>query len=150
MTATAVVVRPRTARFVAWAVALAVAVLFGVAAVLLPVSPTGAYVRPADQVAVVLIGLTLAGVALLAARPRVRADAEGIDVRNLGGTRHLPWSAVRRVAFPDGAAWARLEVAADEYVPVLAIQAVDRRHAVDAIRAVRALHAAALRGDART
>jgi hypothetical protein len=57
----------------------------------------------------------------------------------------VPWSEVERVAFPDGASWARLDLPDFEYLPVLAIQAVDRQHAVDAIRAVRALHAAAHR-----
>jgi PH (Pleckstrin Homology) domain-containing protein len=52
---------------------------------------------------------------------------------------------VERVAFPDGASWARLELIGDDYLPVLAIQAVDGQRAVDGIRRVRALHAAAAR-----
>ncbi len=47
------------------------------------------------------------------------------------------------MAFPDGASWARLDLPDDEYVSVLAIQAVDGTRAVDAITRVRALHAAA-------
>jgi Bacterial PH domain len=82
---------------------------------------------------------------LLLARPRVRADAEGIEVRNVLVTRRLPWDVVERVAFPDGASWARLELIGDDYLPVLAIQAVDGQRAVEGIRRVRALHAAAAR-----
>lgn len=144
----AVVARPYVARIVAVVAAAAVLALFVVAGVVLPASSyadTGVYFRGADQVAIVVIGLLVAGGILLAARPRVRAGADGIEVRNLGGTRTLPWSAVKRVTFPDKAPWARLDIGADEYVPVLAIQAIDRRRAVDAIRAVRALHAAATR-----
>ena len=138
-----VVARPLVARIVAVVVAAAFVVLFTGAAVVLPVSGTGVYFRPADQVSIALIGLAMAAVFLLAARPRVRADAEGIEVRNFGSTRRLRWDQVRRVAFPDGALWARLELGADEYLAVLAIQAVDRERAVEAIRGVRALHAAA-------
>ncbi len=142
----AVVVRARRASVVAVVAAVVVLALFVVAGVVLPASDTGVHFRAADQAAIVAIGLLLAGGILLAARPRVRADAEGIEVRNLAGARRLPWTAVRRVTFPDGAPWARLDLGSDEYVPVLAIQAVDRQHAVDAIRAVRALHAAATKG----
>jgi len=87
----------------------------------------------------------MAGGVLLLARPRVRADAAGIEVRNVLVTRTLPWDVVERVAFPDGASWARLELIGDDYMPVLAIQAVDGQRAVDGIRQVRALHAAARR-----
>jgi hypothetical protein len=50
---------------------------------------------------------------------------------------------VEKVAFPDGASWARLELIGDDYLPVLAIQALDGQRAVDGIRRVRALHTAA-------
>jgi hypothetical protein len=107
---------------------------------------TGVYFRLADQVSMVLLGMFIAGGLLLWARPRVRADAAGIEVRNVLATRRLPWDAVERVAFPDGASWARLDLPDDEYLPVLAIQAVDGRRAVDGITRVRALHAAARAG----
>ena len=79
---------------------------------------------------------------LLLARPRVRADADGVEVRNVGWPRYLPWELVRAVSFPDGASWARLDLPDHEYVPVLAVQAVDGMRAVEAIRGLRALHAA--------
>jgi Bacterial PH domain len=50
---------------------------------------------------------------------------------------------VLAVTFPDGASWARLDLPDDEYVPVLAVQAVDGTRAVTAMRQLRALHAAA-------
>ena len=140
-----VVVRPRKVVIVAWVGAVATVVLFTVIAVLLRNSPTGVYFRLADQVALVLMGLFIAGGVLLLARPRVRADAAGIEVRNILVTRWYPWDVVERVAFPDGASWARLDLPDDEYLGVLAIQAVDGRRAVAAITAVRALHAAARR-----
>jgi len=142
---TVVVVRPRKAMIVAWVGAVAVLALFVVVAVLLRTADTGVYFRLADQVAMVMIGALIAGGLLLLARPRVRADADSVEVRNVLVTRTLPWDVVERVAFPDGASWARLELIGDDYLPVLAIQAVDGQRAVDGIRQVRALHAAARR-----
>jgi hypothetical protein len=137
------VLRPRRALISSVVGASVVAVLFVVIAVLLETTPTGVYFRLADQVSIGLIGLLIAGGLLLMARPRVRADAEGIEVRNVFTTRRLPWSGVLRVAFPDGASWARLELPDDEYLPVLALQAADRDRAVAGITRLRELHAAA-------
>jgi hypothetical protein len=133
--------RPRKARRVATGAAVVLVVVFATVAVLLRQTPTGVYFRLSDQVAMVLVGLLLAGAALLFARPRVRAGADGVEVRNLLGSRTLPWELVLRVSFPDGAPWARLEIPDDEYIAVMAIQAADGRHAVQAIRALRAVHA---------
>lgn len=139
----ALVVRPRRARILAWISAVVLVALFVVVALLLPDRYTGVYFRVADQLAMVVMGLLMAGAVLLMARPRVRADAGGIEVRNVVSTTYVPWSLVRGVAFPDGASFARLDLPADEYMAVLAIQAADGRHAVDAITRVRRLHAQA-------
>ena len=133
--------RPRKARRVAVASAVVLVGVFTVVAVLLRRTPTGVYFQLSDQVAMVLLGLLLAGAVLLFARPRVRAGANGVEVRNLFGSRTLPWELVLRVSFPDDAPWARLELPDDEYIAVMAIQSADGRHAVQAIRALRALHA---------
>lgn len=140
-----VVVRPWWVLRVAWVGAVLTVAFFTTIAVVLRNSPTGVFFRLADQVAMVLMGLFVAAGVLLLARPRVRADAAGIEVRNIVITRYVPWELVRAVAFPDSASWARLDLPDDEYLPVMAIQAVDGRHAVDAITKVRALHAASRR-----
>lgn len=145
-TSTPVTVRPRKVLVAAWVGAVVTVAFFTVIALVLRNSPTGVFFRLADQVAMVLLGLFVAGGLLLLARPRVRADAAGIEVRNILVTRYVPWDQVLRVAFPDGASWARLDLPDDEYLPVLAIQAVDRGRAVEAIRRVRALHDAARHG----
>lgn len=142
-TAETVVVRPRKVLIAAWIGAVSIVVLFVGIAVVLTSSYTGVYFRFADQVALVLLGLFIAGGLLLVARPRVRADSAGIEVRNILVTRYLPWSQVRRVAFPESASWAQLDLPDDEYLGVLAVQAVDGERAVAAVRALRALHAAA-------
>lgn len=138
-----VTVRPLRAVVISWVSAVVIVVLFTGIALVLRNSDTGVFFRLADQVALVLIGLFIAGGCLLMARPRVRADAAGIEVRNVVATKHLAWSDVERVAFPDGASWARIDLPDYEYVPVMAIQAVDGQRAVDAMRRLRALHASA-------
>ena len=142
-----VVLRPRKVLVSAWIGAVVVLALFVTIAVVLRTVPTGVHFRLADQVAMVVLGLLIAGGVLLLARPRVRADAAGIEVRNILATRYVPWELVERVAFPDGASWARLDLPDDEYMSVLAIQAVDGRRAVDGITQLRALHAAARSGE---
>lgn len=141
MTATVFEARPRKARRVAVAAAVLLVAVFAVVGTLLRRTPTGVYFRLSDQVAMVVLGLLLAGAALLFARPRVRAGAEGVEVRNLIGTRTLPWELVLRVSFPEGAPWARLEIPDDEYIAVMAIQSADGRKAVQDIRALREVHA---------
>ena len=141
MTATVFEARPRKVRQVAVAAAVVLVAVFTVVGALLRRTSTGVYFRVSDQVAMVLVGLLLAGAALLFARPRVRAGADGVEVRNLIATRTVPWELVLRVSFPEGAPWARIELPDDEYIAVMAIQSADGRKAVQDIRALRAAHA---------
>jgi photosystem II stability/assembly factor-like uncharacterized protein len=43
------------------------------------------------------------------------------------------------VSFPAGARWARIDLPDDEYIPLMAIQAVDKDRAVAAMDTVREL-----------
>ena len=63
-----------------------------------------------------MIGLgLLIGLGILAfTRPRVRADADGIKIRNVVGSYDLPWSVVRAVRFDRNSPWATLELYDDE------------------------------------
>jgi Bacterial PH domain len=133
-------VRPRkTARF-AMGIASGLVVLFIVVAVLLRSSATGVYFGVSDQIAMVLLGFLLGGGVLLLARPRLRAGASGVLVRNAFGEKHVDWKSMRGLSFPDGASWARIDLPDDEYIPVLAIQSNDRDHAVAAIQRFRSLY----------
>jgi hypothetical protein len=114
--------------------------VFTVVAILLRSSKTGVIFQTSDQIAMVGIGILLAAGTMLFAFPRVRADAEGIEVRNVLLGRRFAWREVLSVSFPDGASWARLELPEDEYYSVMAVQAVDRERAVEAVRALRRLH----------
>ncbi len=141
MTTTVFEARPRKARRVAVAAAVLLVAVFTIVGALLRRTSTGVYFRLSDQVAMVVLGLFLAGAALLFARPRVRAGADGVEVRNLIATRTVPWDLVLQVSFPDGAPWARIELPDDEYIAVMAIQSTDGRKAVQDIRALREVHA---------
>jgi hypothetical protein len=139
-TAVPLVVRPHRVRLYVIPVAVALVVVFTVVAALLRSSSTGVVFDSADQFSIAAVGIALACGTLVFIRPRVVADADGVEVRNALFGQKVPWSLVRAVSFPDGAPWARLELPQDEYVPVVAIQAADRERAVVAIRELRALH----------
>lgn len=142
----AVTLRPRALVITAWVTAAGVMAFFAVAAYLMPSEDTGVVFRPVDQAAMMIIGAFVAGGLLLMARPRVRADAGGIEVRNVITTRWFPWGEVLGVSFPDGASSARLELPDDEYHSVLAVQSVDRGRAVRGVRVLRELHRDAVLG----
>ncbi|NUT48961.1 MAG: PH domain-containing protein [Saccharothrix sp.] len=143
MAADVVEFRPKRIRVVAGTCAVFLVAVFTVVGLLLGDTPTGVIFRASDQVAMVCLGVLLACGVLLLTRPRVRADAEGVEVRNVVTAHRFTWQEVLHVSFPDGASWARLELPDDEYVSIMAVQAVDRDHAVAAVRALRELHRAA-------
>jgi hypothetical protein len=132
------VIRPRRARLITFAVAALFVVIFVVVAVLLRSGSTGVDFALSDRISLVLVGIALAAGTLVLGQARVVADAEGVQVRNLFFGQQVSWDLVKAVTFPDGAPWARLELPADEYIPVVAIQAFDGEYAVAAIRELRA------------
>lgn len=136
-----VVLRPRLTAYFAYAAAFVIAAAGITVGLLLKIRSTGAYFRTADQVSMAVLGLILAAAILLLARPRLRVGPAGIGVRNVLGYRLIPWDEVVDVSFPTGARWARVDIADYEYVPILAIQSVDRERAVAAMDTVRALMA---------
>jgi hypothetical protein len=137
--------RPKRIRWVAGISAAVVVVLFIVLSFGLHGATgdgPGQYAR-GDQAAMIGLGVLIGAGILAFIRPRVRADAERIQVRNVVGSFDLPWSAVRAVRFDRHSPWASLELHDDETVSVHALQAADKDYAVDGVRALRALHAAA-------
>ena len=134
------VVRPHRVRLIVIPVAVALVVVFTVVGLLLQSGSTGVQFDMVDKASLIAIGVVLACGALVFIRPKVVADEEGVAVRNAFFGQQVPWTIIRAVSFPDGAPWARLELPADEYVPVVAIQAMDGERAVAAIRELRALH----------
>lgn len=134
-------VRPRRAIRTAVVVAIVILVFFTAGGLLLRTGSTGVNFRVADQVGMILIGVLGAAAVLLLTRPRVRAGAAGVSVRNILGDHEYPWAYIRGAAFPDRKSWARLELVDDDYVPMLAIRSNDKAHAADAIERLRELGA---------
>ena len=75
----------------------------------------------------------------------MRADAGGIEVRNVLGWRRFPWGVVREVRLDEGTPWASLELQDDDTVAMLGVSTNDGERAVDTVLALRALLAASRR-----
>jgi hypothetical protein len=120
-----------------------VAVMVVVAASLKETTNTVVTYRTSDQVAMVGLGLVLAAGILFLGRSRVDADADGVRVRNIVVHHELPWQAVRAVRFEQTSAWASLLLENGDEISLLAVQVVDKEHAVRAVEGLRALRAAA-------
>ena len=132
-----VVFKPRLMPRLAW-MGAALMVLAGVGVALtLRGKSTGPALRTADQWAMLGLAVLLAGAILLLTRPRLRVGSTGLGVRNVVEERVIPWSDVVDISFPKR--WARIELAAHEYVPVVAIQSVDGERAVAAMDSMREL-----------
>jgi hypothetical protein len=127
-----------TPKFV-YAAAFVIVAVHVAVGILLKVRSSGVIFQTADQVAMAVLGVVIACVVLLFARPRLRLGPAGISVRNLLNDRLISWSDVVGISFPVGHRWARIDLPDDEYIPVLAIQAVDKGRAVDAMDTARSV-----------
>jgi PH (Pleckstrin Homology) domain-containing protein len=132
-------IKPYRTPMFAYGAAFVLVVVHVTVGALRKMGSTGVVFQTSDQVAMGLLGVILAGLVLMFARPRLRVGAEGLAVRNLVSYRLIPWSDVVGVSFPVGARWARVDLPDDEYIPVMAIQAIDKGRAVDAMDQVREL-----------
>jgi Bacterial PH domain len=132
-------VRPHLSPYFAYAAAIVILAAHVAVGVLLKLGSTGVVFQTADQIAIGGLGVVFAGALLLFARPRLRAGKAGLAVRNLLGERLIGWPDVVDVSFPAGARWARVDMPDDEYIPLMAIQAVDKERAVAAMDAIREL-----------
>lgn len=131
--------RPYWTPLFAYAAAFLIAAAHITVGLLLRIKSSGVVFRTADQVAIGALGLVIASAVLLLTRPRLRVGSAGLLVRNIMFYRIIPWSHVVDVSFPLGSHWARIDLPDDEYIPLMAIQAVDKERAVEAMDAVRAL-----------
>ena len=131
---------PRRMRLLCAALALVVvAVMAFVAAELTETTNTVVTYRTSDSIAMLGLGLVLGAGILFLSRSRVDADAAGVRVRNVVVHHQLPWSAVRAVRFERSSAWASLQLENGDEIALLAVQAVDKEHAVRAVEGLRAL-----------
>lgn len=141
--------RPRFARYVAWAVA--VAFVAGVLFLAVVVPPKLSVTVPVlDRVGYVL--LAAAGAALLLRHANVRAlpDEEGLVVRNLVFTRRLAWPQIVSVRFGPDRPWVQLDLADGGTLAVMAVQRADGERAEREARRLAtlvALHSSTDRDD---
>jgi Bacterial PH domain len=131
--------RPHLTPYFAYAAAAVLIVAHIAIGLLLKIGSTGVIFQTSDQVAMAVLGVVLAGLVLLFARPRLRVGPAGLSVRNVISDRLVPWDDLVGVSFPVGARWARIDLPDDEYIPLMAIQSVDKERAVAAMDAVRNL-----------
>jgi hypothetical protein len=118
-----------------WGAAFAAVLAAGIAASL----------DPAGELLLGLAAALLAGIAGtdLLLRPRLRADANGIEVRTLAFRRALPWAEVSRVKVDEHSRFGRtariLEVDAGDTLVLLSRRALgtDPRDVADALAAIR-------------
>jgi hypothetical protein len=132
-------VRPHLTPYFAYGAAILIVAAHVVVGVLLKARSTGVLFQTADQFAIAGFGVVVAGAVLLFARPRLRVGKNGLAVRNMLGEKLIAWPDVVGVSFPMGARWARVDLPDDEYVPLMAIQSVDKERAVAAMDRVREL-----------
>lgn len=131
-----------TSKYMAKVAWVAIAVVMAVhifMTVVVDIGDTGAAVTTIDKYAFVGIGLIISVFLLRLRRPRVRANEDGVEVRNFIGTRFYPWSVIYGLSFPKGDRMARLELPEFEYVPMWAFQSGDGQRVVKAVAAFRAL-----------
>jgi Bacterial PH domain len=131
--------RPHWTPLFAYAAAFLIAAAHIAVGLLLKIRTTGVIFQTADQVAMAALGLVIASAVLLLTRARLRVGPAGLAVRNLLSYRLVPWSDLVDVSFPAGRRWARIDLPDDEYIPIMAIQAVDKDRAVEAMDTVRSL-----------
>jgi hypothetical protein len=132
-------VRPHLTTYFAYGAAILILAAHVVVGVLLKARSTGVVFQTADQFAIAGLGVVIAGAVLLFARPRLRVGKNGLAVRNMLGEKLIAWPDMVGVSFPMGARWARVDLPDDEYVPLMAIQSVDKERAVAAMDRVREL-----------
>ena len=103
---------------------------------------TGVAITDLDKFAFIGVGLVISLLSWIAlTRPRVRANEDGVQVRNIIGTRYYPWVVIYGLSFPKGSRMARLELPEFEYVPLWAIQSGDKERALKAVEDFRSLEA---------
>jgi hypothetical protein len=134
--------QPVKASRIAVVVAIVVLLAFAVCALILPHTTNGVSFDLADQIGLGGTGVLIAVGILSLTRPRVQADATGVDTRGFfGGYRHIDWDLVTAVEFPPKARFARLVLPGDELIALYAVQRGDGERSVATMQQLRTLFA---------
>ena len=111
--------RSRRGRAMALGLATAALVLFGAIGLLMSAWAVG------DRVLLFLLGLGLAAFLWRYAAIEARARPEGLYVRNLFLSQTVPWDEIVGVRFPEGDAWAVMDLVEGDSLAVMAVQRAD-------------------------
>jgi hypothetical protein len=131
--------RPLVTRVLLLSLAVALVVVLGTVAVLMPHEGASPW-STGDRVTVVVTGVLIAAVLTLLARPRAIADAQGLTVVNLTVRRRLAWAEILGVNLRHGDAWVHLDLADGTTLAVMGIQpGIARQQALRDARRLRAL-----------
>lgn len=134
------VVTSKTMKQLAWIIVVVVMAVHIFMGAVVDVDFTGAAVSFVDTLAFPGVGVLLSVLAYIGfTRARVRANEDGVEVRNFIGTRFYPWAVIYGMSFPKGARVARLELPDFEFVPMWAFQARDGESVVRAVAEFREL-----------
>jgi hypothetical protein len=138
-----VTARPIITSRIAYAGAVFVIVVFVGVSLVMKRDNAGATFGYKDQIATVVVGLILAGIAITPTRPRLYADLEAVRMRSyLGGWRTVPWDLIVRVEFPRKVRFARIVLPGEEILALYAVQRLDARESVVTMGKLRELFAA--------
>ncbi|HVX47320.1 MAG TPA: PH domain-containing protein [Mycobacteriales bacterium] len=119
--------------------AAATLILFGTAAALLRQGAGHDTFGIGDQIAVAVLGVIIAVGIMVPARSQLRADADGIWLRNALSTHTVPWELVAGLRFDGKTPWAFLEFPDGDLLALMALRAADGDHAVEVARGLRRL-----------
>lgn len=120
------VIRPRRGRIVPVVMGVLVFAVFTASAVFVPgqAAQKGDWAL-SDRLMLFLFGAAVAAFLSRFAGIRAVPSRDGLTVRNLFLTRHIPWSDIVRIQFGGGSPWAYLDTADADTVPVMAVQKAD-------------------------
>lgn len=136
-----IVFRPRLVRVAGLAIGTVILAAMLLAAVIVP-----ATFGLADRVGFIALGVGTFWFCWREAQVRVVAGPETVEVRNLISKQELEWAEIVAVSFPEGDAWAHLDLADGDTLPTMAFQRADGARGIAAARQMAALVAA--RGEA--
>lgn len=107
----------------------------------LPQGDTGVTLRLSDQLSFVFMGTIMAGLFLIPLRFAVKAGKAGVEVTGVIGTSRYTWEDIQGFSFPLSSKWARMELPAHEYVPLVSVLIWDKHDAPAVMKKLRECHA---------
>lgn len=128
------VFRPRLARMAGHVLGAVVLTAMTIVAIVIP----GEFALSA-RATMVLLGVAIFVFCWREATVRVVASEDSLEVRNLFSSRTLEWPEVIAVSFPEGDAWAHLDLADGDTLATMALQRADGADGIASARRLSAL-----------